>query len=33
VARIFKDKGELNVRLGKREITVSFDDVTFYESL
>ncbi len=33
VTRLFKEKGELNVRLGKREITVSFDDVTFYESL
>ena len=33
VTRIFRERRELGVRLGKREMTVSFDDVTFYESL
>ena len=33
VARIRKDKREVSVRLGRQELTVSFDDVTFYESL
>jgi len=33
VARIYKDKRELDVKLGARELRVSFDDVTFYESL
>ncbi len=33
VARIYKDKRELDVKLGAQELRVSFDDVTFYESL
>lgn len=33
VARIHKDKRELDVKLGAQELRVSFDDVTFYESL
>ncbi|MSR61709.1 MAG: endonuclease MutS2 [Planctomycetes bacterium] len=33
VTRIYKDKKELDVKLGARELRVSFDDVTFYESL
>jgi DNA mismatch repair protein MutS2 len=33
VARIYKEKRELDVKLGARELRVSFDDVTFYESL
>ena len=33
VLRIRKEKRELVVQLGKREMTVAFDDVTFYESL
>jgi len=33
VTRIHKDRRELEVKLGARELRVSFDDVTFYESL
>ena len=33
VTRIYKDGRELGVRMGKHEMKVSFDDVTFYESL
>ncbi len=33
VTRIHKEKRELEVKLGARELRVSFDDVTFYESL
>ncbi|NOT30086.1 MAG: hypothetical protein HOP15_06515, partial [Planctomycetes bacterium] len=33
VTRIYKEKRELDVKLGTRELRVSFDDVTFYESL
>ncbi|MEM7311151.1 MAG: hypothetical protein AAF682_31075 [Planctomycetota bacterium] len=33
VARIKKDKRQVLVRLGRQELTVAFDDVTFYESL
>jgi len=33
VLRIYKDRRELEVKLGARELRVSFDDVTFYESL
>ncbi len=33
VTRIYKEKRELDVKLGAREMRVSFDDVTFYESL
>ncbi len=33
VTRIYRDKRELDVRLGKRDLRVGFDDVTFYESL
>jgi DNA mismatch repair protein MutS2 len=33
VVRIHKEKKELEVKLGARELRVSFDDVTFYESL
>ena len=33
VTRIYKDKRALDVKLGARELRVSFDDVTFYESL
>jgi dsDNA-specific endonuclease/ATPase MutS2 len=33
VARIYKEKRELDVKLGARDLRVSFDDVTFYESL
>ncbi len=33
VTRIYKEKRELDVKLGARELRVSFDDVTFYESL
>ena len=33
VVRIHKERRELEVRLGKHDLRVSFDDVTFYESL
>lgn len=33
VLRIYKDRRELDVKLGARELRVAFDDVTFYESL
>ncbi len=33
VTRIYRDKRRLDVRLGRRDVTVEFDDVTFYESL
>jgi len=33
VTRIHKEKRELEVKLGTRELRVSFDDVTFYENL
>ncbi len=33
ITRIKRDKRELTVKLGKHEMTVSFDDVTFYDSL
>jgi len=33
VLRIYKDRRELDVKLGARDLRVSFDDVTFYESL
>ena len=33
VTRVYKDKRELDVRMGKHTMRVSFDDVTFYESL
>jgi len=33
VVRIHKKERELDVKLGARELRVSFDDVTFYESL
>src|SRR5262245_6940125 len=33
VVRIHKDRRELDVKLGARELRVAFDDVTFYESL
>jgi len=33
VVRIYKDRRELDVKLGARELRVAFDDVTFYESL
>jgi len=33
VTRIYKEKRELDVKLGQRDLRVSFDDVTFYESL
>ena len=33
VKRLFRDKGELTVRLGIADMKVAFADVTFYESL
>jgi DNA mismatch repair protein MutS2 len=33
VTRIHKERRELDVKLGARELRVGFDDVTFYESL
>ncbi len=33
VTRIHKEKRQLDVKLGQRELRVGFDDVTFYESL
>lgn len=33
VKRLYRDKGELSVRLGIAEMIVGFEDVTFYESL
>ncbi|MCZ6782033.1 MAG: hypothetical protein O7G30_01865, partial [Proteobacteria bacterium] len=33
VARIYKKRRSLTVRLGRNELEVAFDDVTFYESL
>ena len=33
VARVHKERRELEVVLGKHRMTVAFDDVTFYESL
>ena len=33
VTRVYKDKRELDVRMGKHTMRVAFDDVTFYESL
>jgi len=33
VTRIYRSKRQLGVRLGKHEMKVAFDDVTFYESL
>jgi DNA mismatch repair protein MutS2 len=33
VTRVHRDREELSVRVGKHELTVAFDDVTFYESL
>jgi DNA mismatch repair protein MutS2 len=33
VKRIYKDRRELDVKLGKHDMKVAFDDVTFYESL
>ncbi|MEW6072427.1 MAG: endonuclease MutS2 [Planctomycetota bacterium] len=33
VTRLWRDKRQLAVRLGKRDLTVDFDDVTFYETL
>lgn len=33
VARIWRERKQLDVRLGKTTLTVDFDDVTFYESL
>jgi len=33
VRRLYRDKGELSVRMGIAELKVSFQDVTFYESL
>jgi len=33
VTRVYKARRELDVKLGKHELTVGFDDVTFYESL
>ena len=33
VTRIHREKRKLEVRLGKHDLTVEFDDVTFYESL
>jgi hypothetical protein len=33
VVRVRKEKREVVVRLLRQELTVSFDDVTFYESL
>jgi len=33
VTRVYKDKQELDVRMGRHTMRVSFDDVTFYESL
>ncbi len=33
VTRIYRDKRELKVRLGKHELSIAFDDVTFYENL
>jgi DNA mismatch repair protein MutS2 len=33
VTRLYRERRELDVKLGARELRVSFDDVTFYESL
>ena len=33
VTRVYKDKQELDVRMGRHTMRVSFEDVTFYESL
>ena len=33
VTRVYKDKREVEVRVGRQTMRVSFDDVTFYESL
>ena len=33
VVRVRKDRREVVVRLGSQELTVDFEDVTFYESL
>jgi len=33
VTRIYKDKREIEVKMGKHSMRVGFDDVTFYESL
>ena len=33
VTRIKRAQREIDVRLGQRELSVSFDDITFYENL